>query len=174
MRCEKLLAVQENSQKNLLVRRSPILCWRRAPGTGRFLLVPARIRNSCIFMDTCFEYICAHKVGVKPIRSYSDKMLAEEVKKAIIVVKGGITPFARSAIMELCAQREVTPSTLSVRSTFYRDFRLVFRQLPRKGCVEYCRATWCCSGGRERCSASLCAPPFPQHDRHEVMRTSRG
>lgn len=44
---------------------------------------------------------------MKPIRSYSDKMLAEEVKKAIIVIKGGITPFARSAIMELCAQREV-------------------------------------------------------------------
>lgn len=44
---------------------------------------------------------------MKPIRSYSDKMLAEDVKKAIIVVKGGITPFARSAIMELCAQREV-------------------------------------------------------------------
>lgn len=48
------------------------------------------------------------QVGVKPIRSYSDKMLAEEVKKAIIVIKGGITPFARSAIMELCAQREVS------------------------------------------------------------------
>lgn len=49
----------------------------------------------------------SRQVGVKPIRSYSDKMLAEEVKKAIIVVKGGITPFARSAIQELCAQREV-------------------------------------------------------------------
>lgn len=48
------------------------------------------------------------QVGVKPIRNYSDKMQAEEVKKAIIVVKGGITPFARSAIQELCAQREVS------------------------------------------------------------------
>ncbi|CAM9296936.1 unnamed protein product [Scytosiphon promiscuus] len=47
------------------------------------------------------------KVGVKPIRSYSDKMLEMEVKRAIIVIKGGITPFARSAIQELCAQREV-------------------------------------------------------------------
>ena len=53
------------------------------------------------------RFLCG-QVGVKPIRSYSDKMLAEEVKKAIIVIKGGITPFARSAIMELCAQREVT------------------------------------------------------------------
>ncbi|CAN0445972.1 unnamed protein product, partial [Discosporangium mesarthrocarpum] len=48
------------------------------------------------------------KVGVKPIRGYSDKMLAEGVSKAIIVVKGGITAFARSAIMELCAQRQVS------------------------------------------------------------------
>ncbi|CAM9560304.1 unnamed protein product [Choristocarpus tenellus] len=48
------------------------------------------------------------KVGVKPIRGYSEKMLAENVSKAIIVVRGGITPFARSAILELCAQRQVT------------------------------------------------------------------
>lgn len=48
---------------------------------------------------------------MKPIRNYSDKMQAEEVKKAIIVVKGGITPFARSAIQELCAQRDVSCCT---------------------------------------------------------------
>lgn len=52
-----------------------------------------------------------NQVGVKPIRSYSDKMQAEEVKKAIIVVRGGITPFARSAITELCAQRDVSVIT---------------------------------------------------------------
>ncbi|CAM9320664.1 unnamed protein product, partial [Hapterophycus canaliculatus] len=59
-------------------------------------------------MDTIFVFFPEdEKVGVKPIRSYSDKMLEEEVKRAIIVIKGGITPFARSAIQELCAQREV-------------------------------------------------------------------
>lgn len=58
--------------------------------------------------DTIFVFFPDdEKVGVKPIRNYSDKMQAEDVKKAIIVVKGGITPFARSAIQELCAQREV-------------------------------------------------------------------
>ncbi|CAN0430384.1 unnamed protein product, partial [Scytosiphon promiscuus] len=59
-------------------------------------------------MDTIFVFFPEEeKVGVKPIRSYSDKMLEMEVKRAIIVIKGGITPFARSAIQELCAQREV-------------------------------------------------------------------
>ena len=58
-------------------------------------------------LSFCCGALRCGQVGVKPIRSYSDKMLAEEVKKAIIVIKGGITPFARSAIMELCAQREV-------------------------------------------------------------------
>ncbi|CAM9239698.1 unnamed protein product [Ectocarpus sp. 12 AP-2014] len=59
-------------------------------------------------MDQIFVFFPDdEKVGVKPIRSYSEKMLEEEVKRAIIVIKGGITPFARSAIQELCAQREV-------------------------------------------------------------------
>lgn len=59
-------------------------------------------------MDQIFVFFPDdEKVGVKPIRSYSEKMQEEDVKKAIIVIKGGITPFARSAIQELCAQREV-------------------------------------------------------------------
>ena len=59
-------------------------------------------------MDQIFVFFPDdEKVGVKPIRSYSEKMQEEDVKRAIIVIKGGITPFARSAIQELCAQREV-------------------------------------------------------------------
>jgi len=59
-------------------------------------------------MDQIFVFFPEdEKVGVKPIRSYSEKMQEEDVKRAIIVIKGGITPFARSAIQELCAQREV-------------------------------------------------------------------
>eukprot|EP00752_Nemacystus_decipiens_P005454 g4943.t1 len=59
-------------------------------------------------MDQIFVFFPTdEKVGVKPIRSYSERMQEEDVKKAIIVIKGGITPFARSAIQELCAQREV-------------------------------------------------------------------
>ncbi|CAM9788672.1 unnamed protein product [Phaeothamnion confervicola] len=48
------------------------------------------------------------KVGVKPIRAYAERMGEENVNAAIIVVKGGITPFARTAIGELCAQRHVS------------------------------------------------------------------
>jgi DNA-directed RNA polymerase I, II, and III subunit RPABC1 len=45
------------------------------------------------------------KVGVKPVRTYGDRMMTEGVKRCIIVVRGGMTPFARSATQELCAQR---------------------------------------------------------------------
>lgn len=64
----------------------------------------------------CCCWGLGEQVGVKPIRNYSDKMQAEDVKKAIIVVKGGITPFARSAIQELCAQREVSTRYLSMQT----------------------------------------------------------
>lgn len=83
----------------MAARRATVLCvlgWAQAKRP--FLI--------CLFL-VGVRFLCC-QVGVKPIRSYSDKMLAEEVKKAIIVIKGGITPFARSAIMELCAQREVS------------------------------------------------------------------
>eukprot|EP00947_MAST-08B_sp_MAST-8B-sp1_P000403 g403.t1 len=41
------------------------------------------------------------KVGVKPIRQYVERMKEQQVTKAIIVVKEGVTPFARSAVNEL-------------------------------------------------------------------------
>eukprot|EP00953_Heterococcus_sp_UTEX-ZZ885_P030186 15966-Heterococcus_DN1.PRE.1 len=47
------------------------------------------------------------KVGVKPIRTYGDRMREQGVSKCIIVVRGGMTPFARSATQELCSQRNV-------------------------------------------------------------------
>ncbi|CAM9329919.1 unnamed protein product [Chrysoparadoxa australica] len=45
------------------------------------------------------------KVGVKPIKLYSERMRDEKVSKAMIVVKGGLTSFAKTAIAELCKQR---------------------------------------------------------------------
>eukprot|EP00741_Cyanophora_paradoxa_P023400 tig00021582_g22606.t1 len=41
------------------------------------------------------------KVGVKPIRKYVDRMRDESVSRAIIVVRGGMTAFARQAVSEL-------------------------------------------------------------------------
>ena len=35
------------------------------------------------------------KVGVKPIRVYKETMLEEDINRAIIVVKEGVTPFAK-------------------------------------------------------------------------------
>lgn len=41
------------------------------------------------------------KVGVKPIRLYMDRMKAESVKRAIVVVQKDITPFAKQALSEM-------------------------------------------------------------------------
>ena len=41
------------------------------------------------------------KVGVKPIRQFLDRMKERDVQKAIIVVKEGVTPFAKSAVNEM-------------------------------------------------------------------------
>ncbi len=41
------------------------------------------------------------KVGVQPIRQYCERMAAEAVTRAIIVVQEGITPFARQGLAEL-------------------------------------------------------------------------
>lgn len=42
------------------------------------------------------------KVGVKPIKTYSQRMQEESVMKAIIVVKVNMTSFAKSAVKEMC------------------------------------------------------------------------
>ena len=41
------------------------------------------------------------KVGVKPIKTYCDRMKEEGVHQAIIVVKQNITPFAKTALAEV-------------------------------------------------------------------------
>ena len=40
-------------------------------------------------------------LGVKPIRVYTDRMKAQMVGRAIIVVKKGITAHARTALLEM-------------------------------------------------------------------------
>jgi DNA-directed RNA polymerase I, II, and III subunit RPABC1 len=39
------------------------------------------------------------KVGVKPIRVYKTKMVEDKINKAIVVVKDGVTPFAKNEIV---------------------------------------------------------------------------
>jgi len=41
------------------------------------------------------------KVGVKPIRSYCEKMREQQVQKAIIVVQQGMSSFAKQALAEM-------------------------------------------------------------------------
>lgn len=41
------------------------------------------------------------KVGVKPIKVYTDRMREENVANAILVLKVDITPFARQAVQEM-------------------------------------------------------------------------
>ena len=41
------------------------------------------------------------KVGVKPIKIYTDRMKEETVTNAILVIKGDITPFAKQALQEM-------------------------------------------------------------------------
>lgn len=57
------------------------------------------------------------KVGVKPIKTYCQRMKEQNVKRAIIVVKQNLTPFAKSAIKEL-TQR-------NFRVEYFRDNELL-------------------------------------------------
>jgi hypothetical protein len=41
------------------------------------------------------------KVGVKPIKTYTDRMRAEGVSNAIMVLRVDITPFAKQAVQEM-------------------------------------------------------------------------
>jgi DNA-directed RNA polymerase I, II, and III subunit RPABC1 len=41
------------------------------------------------------------KVGVKPIKTYTDRMRNEEVKNAIMILRVDITPFAKQAVQEM-------------------------------------------------------------------------
>jgi len=57
------------------------------------------------------------KVGVKPIKTYCERMKAENVLRAIIVVKINLTPFAKQAIREM--------SQRGYRVEYFRDSELL-------------------------------------------------
>mmetsp|Transcript_3401 Transcript_3401/g.5297 ORF Transcript_3401/g.5297 Transcript_3401/m.5297 type:complete len:213 (+) Transcript_3401:65-703(+) len=57
------------------------------------------------------------KVGVKPIKTYCQRMKDESVTKAIIVVKINLTPFAKSAVKELAMR--------GFRVEYFRDSELL-------------------------------------------------
>jgi DNA-directed RNA polymerase I, II, and III subunit RPABC1 len=57
------------------------------------------------------------KVGVKPIKTYCQRMKEQNVMRAIIVVKVNLTPFAKSAIKEL--------SQRAYRVEYFRDAELL-------------------------------------------------
>ena len=45
------------------------------------------------------------KVGVKPIRTYCERMKEESVKRAILVTRDNLTPFAKQAVAEMRQQK---------------------------------------------------------------------
>jgi DNA-directed RNA polymerases I, II, and III subunit RPABC1 len=57
------------------------------------------------------------KVGVKPIKTYCQRMKEENVLRAIIVVKINLTPFAKSAVKEM--------SIRGFRIEYFRDAELL-------------------------------------------------
>jgi DNA-directed RNA polymerase I, II, and III subunit RPABC1 len=57
------------------------------------------------------------KVGVKPIKTYCDRMSKENVKHAMIVVKVNLTPFAKTAVKEM--------SMRGFRIEYFRDAELL-------------------------------------------------
>ena len=57
------------------------------------------------------------KVGVKPIKTYCTRMKEENVLRAVIVVRGNLTPFAKQAIKEM--------SSHGYRMEYFRDAELL-------------------------------------------------
>ena len=57
------------------------------------------------------------KVGVKPIKDYCQRMKDESVLRAIIVVRGNLTPFAKQAIKEMSAH--------GYRMEYFKDAELL-------------------------------------------------
>jgi DNA-directed RNA polymerases I, II, and III subunit RPABC1 len=92
------------------------------------------------------------KVGVKPIKTYTDRMRAENVSSAIMVLRVDITPFAKQALQEMATdfrmehfkeselqidvtKHQLVPThqvlTASEKSELLRRYRLKDSQLPR-------------------------------------------
>ncbi|KAJ1418184.1 RNA polymerase, partial [Ochromonadaceae sp. CCMP2298] len=59
------------------------------------------------------------KVGVKPIKTYCQRMKEHKVSHAIIVVKINLTPFAKAAVKALAAHEQ------SFRVEYFRDAELL-------------------------------------------------
>jgi DNA-directed RNA polymerase I, II, and III subunit RPABC1 len=57
------------------------------------------------------------KVGVKPLKTYCARMKEENVLRAVIVVKGNLTPFARQAVKEMAIH--------GYRMEYFRDAELL-------------------------------------------------
>ena len=56
--------------------------------------------------DTLFVFFPSdEKVGVKPIRTYCERMKEESVKRAILVTRDNLTPFAKQAVAEMWQQK---------------------------------------------------------------------
>ena len=92
------------------------------------------------------------KVGVKPIKVYTDRMRAEGVSNAIMVLKVDITPFAKQAVQEMSdsfriehfkesellvdiTKHQLVPEhlvlTANEKSELLKRYRLKDTQLPR-------------------------------------------
>jgi DNA-directed RNA polymerases I, II, and III subunit RPABC1 len=92
------------------------------------------------------------KVGVKPIKVYTDRMKAEGVKNAILILKVDITPFAKQAVQEMSdtyriehfkesellvdiTKHQLVPThqvlTANEKSELLKRYRLKDTQLPR-------------------------------------------
>jgi len=92
------------------------------------------------------------KVGVKPIKVYTDRMRAEGVSNAIMVLKVDITPFAKQAVQEMSdsfriehfkesellvdiTKHQLVPThqvlTANEKSELLKRYRLKDTQLPR-------------------------------------------
>ena len=87
------------------------------------------------------------KLGVKPIRKYCDMMKEQEVSRAIIVVQGGMTPFAKTALTEMAPKlvlETFTETELLVNITEH----VVRAPIPPRrwaadGCRSWCPSTSC-------------------------------
>ena len=75
------------------------------------------------------------KVGVKPIKTYCSRMKEENVLRAIIVVRGNLTPFAKQAIKEM--------SSHGYRMEYFRDAELLVDITEHKLVPGNSRFCWC-------------------------------
>jgi DNA-directed RNA polymerase I, II, and III subunit RPABC1 len=53
-----------------------------------------------------FAFFCPDEtIGVSPIREYIQKMEGQKVKRAILVVQAGITPYAKAVLLGMAPKR---------------------------------------------------------------------